>query len=61
VLAGLITGLRAQGLEAYDAARIGAWVHAKAGLTAAVVLGSAASVLAGDVLEAVADVLAELE
>jgi ADP-dependent NAD(P)H-hydrate dehydratase / NAD(P)H-hydrate epimerase len=61
VLAGLITGLRAQGLEAYDAARFGAWVHAKAGLFAAMVLGSTASVLAGDVLEAVADVLAELE
>jgi hydroxyethylthiazole kinase-like uncharacterized protein yjeF len=61
VLAGLITGLRAQGLEAYDAARIGAWVHAKAGLAAAVVQGSTASVLAGDVLEGVADVLSELE
>ncbi len=61
VLAGLITGLRAQGLEAYDAARLGAWVHAQAGLAAAVVLGSTAAVLAGDVLEAVADVLAELE
>jgi len=61
VLAGLITGLRAQGLEAYDAARLGAWVHAQAGLAAAVVQGSTASVLAGDVLDAVADVLAELE
>ncbi len=61
VLAGLITGLRAQGLEAYDAARLGAWVHAEAGLAAAVVQGSTAAVLAGDVLEAVADVLAELE
>ena len=60
VLAGLITGLRAQGLEAYDAARLGAWVHAQAGLAAAVVLGSTAAVLAGDVLEGVADVLAEL-
>jgi hydroxyethylthiazole kinase-like uncharacterized protein yjeF len=61
VLAGLITGLRAQGLQAYDAARLGAWVHAQAGLAAAVVQGSTAAVLAGDVLEAVADVLAELE
>jgi NAD(P)H-hydrate epimerase len=61
VLAGLITGLRAQGLEAYDAARLGAWVHARAGLAAAVIQGSTAAVLAGDVLEAVADVLAELE
>ncbi len=34
VLAGLITGLRAQGVEAYDAARAGAWIHAQAGLSA---------------------------
>ena len=61
VLAGLITGLRAQGLGAYDAARLGAWVHAQAGLIAAMVQGNTSSVLAGDVLEAVADVLAELE
>lgn len=61
VLAGLITGLRAQGLEAYDAARLGTWLHAEAGLAAAVVQGSTAAVLAGDVLDAVADVLAELE
>lgn len=61
VLAGLIVGLRAQGLEAYDAARLGAWVHAQAGLAAAVAQGSTAAVLAGDVLEGVADVLAELE
>jgi hydroxyethylthiazole kinase-like uncharacterized protein yjeF len=61
VLAGLITGLRAQGLESYDAARLGAWVHAEAGLAAALVQGSTTSVLAGDVLEAVAHVLAELK
>jgi len=60
VLAGVITGLRAQGLNAYDAARLGAWVHAKAGLAAAVVQGSTTAVLAGDVLDAVADVLAAL-
>jgi NAD(P)H-hydrate epimerase len=61
VLAGVIAGLRAQGLDAYDAARLGAWVHAQAGLAAAVIQGSTASVLAGDVLDAVADVLADLE
>jgi hydroxyethylthiazole kinase-like uncharacterized protein yjeF len=61
VLAGIITGLRAQGVEAYDAARLGAWVHAKAGLAAEVVQGNTSSVLAGDVLEAVADVLAEMQ
>jgi hydroxyethylthiazole kinase-like uncharacterized protein yjeF len=61
VLAGLIVGLRAQGLDAYDAAVAGAFIHAQAGLFAADTLGTTASVLASDVLEAVADVLAELE
>jgi NAD(P)H-hydrate epimerase len=61
VLAGLIVGLRAQGLEAYDAAVAGAWIHAQAGLIAAGDLGSTASVLAGDVLEAIPDVMADLE
>jgi len=61
VLAGLIVGLRAQGLDAYDAAVAGAWIHAQAGLIAADALGSTASVLAGDVLEAVPDVMADLE
>ena len=61
VLAGLIVGLRAQGLDAYDAAVAGAWIHAQAGLIAADVYGSTASVLAGDVLEAIPDVMSDLE
>ena len=61
VLAGLIVGLRAQGVDAYDAAVAGAWIHARAGLEAAEALGTTASVLAGDVLAAVSDVLSELE
>jgi hydroxyethylthiazole kinase-like uncharacterized protein yjeF len=61
VLAGLITGLRAQGLSAYDAAVAGTFIHAQAGLFAAEELGTTASVLASDVLNAVSDVLAELK
>jgi NAD(P)H-hydrate epimerase len=61
VLAGLIVGLRAQGLEAYEAAIAGAWIHAQAGLYAADDLGTTASVLAGDVLDSVSDVISDLE
>jgi hydroxyethylthiazole kinase-like uncharacterized protein yjeF len=60
VLAGLIVGLRAQGVEAYAAAVAGAWVHAHAGLYAAEALGSTASVMAGDVLDSIPDVLADI-
>ena len=61
VLAGLVVGLRAQGVDAYDASLAGAWIHAQAGLYAADDLGATASVLAGDVLNSVSDVLSELE
>jgi NAD(P)H-hydrate epimerase len=61
VLAGLIVGLRAQGLDAFDAAVAGAWIHAQAGLYAADDLGTTASVLAGDVLNSVSDVISDLE
>jgi hydroxyethylthiazole kinase-like uncharacterized protein yjeF len=61
VLAGLIVGLRAQGLDAFDAAVAGAWIHAQAGLYAADDLGTTASVLAGDVLDSVSDVISDLE
>ena len=61
VLAGLIVGLRAQGLDAYDAAVAGAYIHAQAGLLAAEDLGTTASVLASDVLNSIVDVMSELE
>jgi hydroxyethylthiazole kinase-like uncharacterized protein yjeF len=60
VLAGLIVGLRAQGVEAYQAAVSGCWIHGQAGIQAALRVGTNASVLAGDVLDAVAGVMSDL-
>jgi ADP-dependent NAD(P)H-hydrate dehydratase / NAD(P)H-hydrate epimerase len=61
VLSGIIVGLRAQGVEPFEAAAAGAWIHAQAGLSAARRIGHPASVLAGDVLESIPDVLKELD
>jgi NAD(P)H-hydrate epimerase len=60
VLAGLIAGLRAQGVAPFPAAAAGAWIHAMAGLRAIDDVGNPASVLAGDVLRACIGVLSEL-
>ena len=61
VLAGMIVGLRAQGLDAVEAAVAGAWVHAHAGVLAGEMLGASASVLASDILSAISDILTDLE
>lgn len=50
VLAGLIAGLRAQGVDAFEAAYAAVWMHGEAGLRAAADLGGAAGVLAGDLI-----------
>jgi NAD(P)H-hydrate epimerase len=57
VLAGMIAGLRAQGASAFGAASAGAWIHAQCGLLAAEEAGHAASVLAGDLVEVLPEVL----
>jgi NAD(P)H-hydrate epimerase len=61
VLAGAIAGFRAQGVGAYEAAVIGCYVHGRAGELAAEIIGTTASVLAGDVAEALSSVIVELE
>ncbi len=51
VLAGVIVGLRAQGLTAFDAAVVGAYLHGRAGELVAEELGDAGA-LAGDIADA---------
>ncbi len=58
VLAGMIAGLRAQGAPAFAAASAGAWIHAQCGLLAAEEIGHPASVLAGDLIDVLPEVLA---
>ncbi len=61
VLAGLITGLLAQGLNPYNAAVAGAYIHGKAGLRSAEKLGTTASVLASDVVDSVPEIISKIE
>jgi NAD(P)H-hydrate epimerase len=51
VLAGLITGLRAQGMDAFEAAYAGAYLHGLAGQRAAERLGGEAGVIAPDIID----------
>lgn len=61
VLAGAIAGLRAQGLDAYEAAVLGGYLHGRAGELVAARHGTTAGVLAGEVAEALPLAIAELE
>jgi hydroxyethylthiazole kinase-like uncharacterized protein yjeF len=60
VLSGVITGLRAQGVEPYEAAVLGAYLHGRAGELAAEMVGSLAGVIAGDVADSLSLAIAEL-
>jgi NAD(P)H-hydrate epimerase len=61
VLAGVILGLRGQGVPAFESAVLGAYLHAQAGELAARELGTEVSVIAGDVADSLPLVLAELK
>lgn len=60
VLSGVIGGLMAQGMPPFEAACLGAWLHGQCGLMAAQTLGSDYAVLASDILNALAQVIASL-
>jgi NAD(P)H-hydrate epimerase len=60
VLAGCIVGLLAQGLQPFDAAVAGAFIHGMAGLRAGHERPTR-SVMASDVLDAIPEVLAQIE
>ncbi|HLF80521.1 MAG TPA: NAD(P)H-hydrate dehydratase, partial [Anaerolineales bacterium] len=60
VLAGAVVGLMAQGIGPYRAAVLGAYLHGRAGILAALAVGNSASVLAGDVAAALPQALNEL-
>jgi NAD(P)H-hydrate epimerase len=57
VLGGLIAALLAQGLPAFAAARIGVWVHGRAGDLRARDRGEA-GLVAGDLIDGIAEVWA---
>jgi NAD(P)H-hydrate epimerase len=60
VLAGIITGMIAQGIESFEAAVAGVWIHAQSGIEASEKVGHPAAVMASDVLNAIPNVLARL-
>ena len=60
VLSGIILALRGQGLGAFESAVSGAYIHARAGEIAAHNLGTEVSVIAGDVIDFLPEVFAEL-
>jgi NAD(P)H-hydrate epimerase len=60
VLAGVIASLIAQGLKPYMAAALGAYLHGRAGLITAEVFETTVSIMAGDVVDALPEVFADL-
>lgn len=61
VLSGVITSFLAQGLQPYQAAILGCFIHGWSGEIAAGMIGSTAGVIAGDVAELIPTAISELE
>jgi len=61
VLTGLIGGLLAQGLPAFEAALLGCWLHGRAGELAAAALGSRRVLMAREIADRLGAAFAELE
>lgn len=61
VLAGIIAGLLAQGMQPFEAAYTGVYIHGLAGEQAGAALGNTRSVIASDVLNAIPAALTLLE
>jgi NAD(P)H-hydrate repair Nnr-like enzyme with NAD(P)H-hydrate dehydratase domain len=59
VLAGAIVGFLAQGLTPYKAAVLGAFIHGRAGELSVEMVGTAASIMAGDVADSLIEVMTE--
>lgn len=60
VLTGMLTGLLAQGVEPFQAAKLAVWIHGRAGKMAAERLGRR-GMLAGDLLEEIPEILRKEE
>ena len=61
VLAGCIGGLLAQGLDPFEAAAVGTYLHGLAGVLASQEIGNTRSVIAGDVLRALSSAITRVE
>ena len=61
ILAGMITGLMAQGVDGFSAACAAAYLHGLAGKAAAVSMGNTASILASDILNCLPDQISRIQ
>lgn len=61
ILAGMITGLMAQGVDGFSAACAAAYLHGMAGKAAAASMGNTASIMASDILNCLSDQISRIK